>query len=76
MVGMRMGGDRRAEPSASREDAMNTSSAASPISHEPADASEAVLDVTIGEELRMAAAARPDRPALIEGLSEPSARRR
>ncbi len=76
MVGMRMGGDGRAEPSASREDAMNTSSAAGPISHEPADASEAVLDVTIGEALRMAAAAWPDRPALIEGLAEPSARRR
>jgi hypothetical protein len=76
MVGMCMGNSGRAEPSASREDVMNASSAASPISYEPADTSEPILDVTIGDALRMAAEAWPDRPALIEGLSGPSARRR
>ena len=55
---------------------MNASSAASPISYEPADTREPVLDVTIGDALRTAAQAWPDRPALIEGLSGPSARRR
>lgn len=55
---------------------MNTSRIASLLSYEPADASERILDITIGDALRTAAANWPDHPALIEGLSEPAARRR
>jgi fatty-acyl-CoA synthase len=55
---------------------MNGSSAVSPLSYEPADTSERILDITVGDALRTAAANWPDRPALIEGLSEPAARRR
>jgi len=40
------------------------------VSHWPADTSEPLLDWTLGEALRQAAAAEPDRTALVEGLAE------
>jgi fatty-acyl-CoA synthase len=55
---------------------MNALSAGSLLSYEPADTSEPILDVTIGDALRGAAEAWPDRPALIEGISERALRRR
>jgi fatty-acyl-CoA synthase len=55
---------------------MSGSRAVSALSYEPADTSERILDITVGDALRTTAANWPDRPALIEGLSEPAARRR
>jgi fatty-acyl-CoA synthase len=55
---------------------MNALSAKSLLSYQPADTSEPILDVAIGDALRAAAEAWPDRPALIEGVSERALRRR
>ena len=55
---------------------MNALSAGSLLSYEPADTSGPILEITIGDALRAAAAAWPDRPALIEGLSKRALRRR
>ena len=55
---------------------MNALSAGSLLSYEPADTSGPILEMTIGDALRAAAAAWPDRPALIEGLSKQALRRR
>jgi fatty-acyl-CoA synthase len=44
-------------------------------SHWPADGSDRVLDTTVGQVLRVAAAATPDAPALIEGIAAPGRRR-
>jgi fatty-acyl-CoA synthase len=59
-----------------KERAMNALSAGSLLSYEPADTSGPILEITIGDALRAAAAAWPDRPALIEGLSKRALRRR
>jgi fatty-acyl-CoA synthase len=59
-----------------KERAMNALSARSLLSYEPADTSGPILEITIGDALRAAAAAWPDRPALIEGLSKRALRRR
>ena len=64
-----------ADPSAELR-AADASSVASRLAYEPADAREPVLDITIGDALRAAAARWPDRPALIEGLPKPALRRR
>jgi fatty-acyl-CoA synthase len=45
-------------------------------SYWPADSSELILETTVGEALRHAAATWPDQPALIEGVPDPTARRR
>jgi fatty-acyl-CoA synthase len=42
----------------------------------PADTSEPVLDLTVGDLLREAAAAAPDRTALVAGMPDPAGRRR
>lgn len=55
---------------------MNVSERASSQSYEPADLSEPILEMTVGDALRAAAARWPDRPALIEGADDPAARRR
>jgi fatty-acyl-CoA synthase len=55
---------------------MNALSAGTLLSYEPADTSEPILEITIGDALRAAAAAWPDRPALTEGLSQRALRRR
>ena len=55
---------------------MNALSAGSLLSYEPADTSGPFLEITIGDALRAAAEAWPDRPALIEGLSRRALRRR
>jgi len=47
------------------ENATDASSVASLLAYEPADTSEPVLDITIGDALWAAAARWPDRPALI-----------
>lgn len=49
---------------------------ASQLSQHPADTSEEVLETTVGGVLRAAAAAWPDREALVAGVPDPSARRR
>jgi len=41
----------------------------------PADTSTPLLEATVGDLLRAAAAARPDGPALVEGTGRPDARR-
>lgn len=46
------------------------------VAHCPADTSEPLLPTTVGGVLRDAADRAPDRTALVEGASEPSARRR
>jgi acyl-CoA synthetase (AMP-forming)/AMP-acid ligase II len=46
------------------------------LSHYPPDRSEPVLDRSIGDALRDAAATWPDRIALIEGLPDRAQRRR
>jgi fatty-acyl-CoA synthase len=58
------------------ENATDAPSVASLVAYEPADTREPVLDITIGNALRAAAARWPDRPALIEGLPKPALRRR
>jgi fatty-acyl-CoA synthase len=45
-------------------------------SYWPRDESEAVVDLTVGELLRAAAADVPDRTALVAGVPDPGARRR
>jgi fatty-acyl-CoA synthase len=45
-------------------------------SYWPADTSELILETTVGDALRHAAAAWPDQPALTEGVHDPAARRR
>ncbi len=45
-------------------------------SYWPADTSEALLDVTLGDMLRAAAAAVPARIALVDGVADPAARQR
>src|ERR1700678_1633688 len=54
---------------------MNTAHA-SRVSHSPADTSQTLLDVTLGGLLRQVAAEVPERTALIEGVPNPSLRRR
>ena len=44
--------------------------------HWPADASELVLETTVGRALREAARLAPETVALIDGLPDPAARRR
>src|ERR1700722_4498665 len=46
------------------------------MSHFPADTSQSLLNVTLGDLLRQAAAAVPERVALVEGAFDPSQRRR
>ena len=46
------------------------------LSHWPADTSEPLLDLTVGDALRRAAAAWPDHLALVAGTAEPTERRR
>jgi fatty-acyl-CoA synthase len=48
----------------------------SSLSYLPADATEPVFDISIGDALRKAAATWPNRLALIEGIPEKDARRR
>ena len=55
---------------------MNTLRPASSLSYEPPDTREPILDMTVGDALRAAAAKWPDRPALIEGVTGRDARRR
>jgi hypothetical protein len=55
---------------------MKALSAGSLLSYEPADTSEPILEITISDALRAAAAAWHDRPALIEGLFKRALRRR
>lgn len=45
-------------------------------SYWPADTSEPVLEMSVGDALRQAAATWPDHLALVEGLADPAARRR
>src|SRR5580692_12752489 len=45
-------------------------------SHWPADFSQPVVDVTVGDALRGAAAEAPHATALVEGAVDPAARRR
>jgi fatty-acyl-CoA synthase len=45
-------------------------------SYWPADRTEPVLETTVGDALRQAAASWPDQPALIEGVADPAKRRR
>jgi fatty-acyl-CoA synthase len=45
-------------------------------SHWPADMSQEILDVTLGDLLRDAARLAPDRLALVEGVADPASRRR
>ena len=45
-------------------------------SYWPADTSEPVLDLTVGDLLRQTAAACPDRTALVAGVPDPAGRRR
>jgi fatty-acyl-CoA synthase len=42
----------------------------------PADTTEPVLETTVGDALRQAAATWPDHLALVEGVADPAARRR
>ena len=53
-----------------------TSHVSAQLSYQPADHGEAVLEVSIGDALRSAAAAWPRRVALVEGGSQKEARRR
>jgi acyl-CoA synthetase (AMP-forming)/AMP-acid ligase II len=53
-----------------------TSHVSAQLSYQPADRSEPVLEVSIGDALRSAAAAWPRRVALVEGSSKKEARRR
>ncbi len=53
-----------------------TSHVSSHLSYEPANRSEPVLEISIGEALRSAAAAWPSRIAVVEGSSDKEARRR
>jgi len=53
-----------------------TSHVSAQLSYQPADRSEPVLEVSIGDALRSAAAAWPRRVALVEGSSQKEARRR
>ena len=53
-----------------------TSEVSSHLSYQPADRSEPVLEISIGEALRNAAAAWPGRVALVEGSANKAARRR
>jgi fatty-acyl-CoA synthase len=46
------------------------------VSHWPADASQPVLDLTVGDLLREAAADVPDQVALVAGVPDPAERRR
>ena len=46
------------------------------VSYWPADTSVPVLETTVAGVLRAAAAAAPDAPAMVAGLSDPGARRR
>ncbi len=52
-----------------------TSFVSSHLSYQPADLSEPVLQITIGDALRGAAAAFPRRVALVEGVANKAARR-
>jgi fatty-acyl-CoA synthase len=45
------------------------------LAHQPADTSQALVDQTVGDALRAAAAKAPDRVAIIEGSSGPAPRR-
>ena len=45
-------------------------------SYWPADFSQPVVDLTVGDALRGAAAQAPDATALVEGVADPAARRR
>src|SRR5258707_787523 len=45
-------------------------------SYFPADTSEPVLETTVGEVLREAAASRPDALGLVAGVADPAGRRR
>lgn len=45
-------------------------------SHYPADQSEPVLEITLGDMLRQVASEVPDRVALVEGVADPAKRRR
>ena len=45
-------------------------------SYWPADFSQPVVDLTVGDALRGAAAEAPDATALVEGVMDPAARRR
>ena len=53
-----------------------TSEVSSHLSYQPADRSEPVLEISIGEALRNAAAAWPGRVALVEGSANKATRRR
>jgi fatty-acyl-CoA synthase len=53
-----------------------TSGVPSDLSYQPADQSEPILDVSLGDALRSAAAAWPRRVALVEGIPDKEARRR
>ena len=46
------------------------------FSYIPADTSEPILELTVGDALRRAAATWPDRAALVAGMPDPAARRR
>jgi fatty-acyl-CoA synthase len=46
------------------------------VSHWPADTSQDLLDTTLGDLMRRNAAEVPDRIALVEGVADPSRRRR
>ena len=53
-----------------------TNHVSSHLSYEPANRREPVLEISIGEALRSAAAAWPSRIAVVEGSSDKEARRR
>jgi fatty-acyl-CoA synthase len=61
---------------AGAEDAAQARGAGLSLSYWRPDASEPVLEITVGDALRSAAATWPDRVALVEGLSQPAERRR
>jgi fatty-acyl-CoA synthase len=58
------------------QDATNAWTGDSARSYWPEDTSEPVLELTVGDALRQAAATWPDQPALVEGVADPAARRR
>jgi fatty-acyl-CoA synthase len=64
------------EGSMVEQQAVHTPAVSRALAHWPADPSEPLLDLTVGDALRRAAASWPDEPALVEGLAEPGARRR
>lgn len=55
---------------------MSAQSAEQSLSYVPADTSEPILELSVGDALRRAAATWPDQIALVGGMPDPTARRR